>query len=60
MESKPRRSNDEKSQADSDASYDLLSRATSTAPGSPKEKEEKRGAASNDKGKEEDSDEDWE
>lgn len=32
-----RRSQDEKSQADSDASYDLVSGATSRAPGSPKE-----------------------
>ncbi|KAF2194047.1 BSD-domain-containing protein [Zopfia rhizophila CBS 207.26] len=34
---KPRRSNDEKSQADSDASYDLVSGATSRAPGSPRD-----------------------
>jgi hypothetical protein len=33
----PRRSNDEKSVADSDASYDLVSGATSRAPGSPRE-----------------------
>lgn len=32
-----RRSHDEKSVADSDASYDLVSGATSRAPGSPKE-----------------------
>ncbi|KAI1979126.1 hypothetical protein LOZ53_000394 [Ophidiomyces ophidiicola] len=34
--SEPRRSNDQQSQADSDASYDLVSGATSRAPGSPK------------------------
>lgn len=34
----PRRSNDEKSVADSDASYDLVSGATSRAPGSPQDK----------------------
>lgn len=43
----PRRSQDEKSQPDSDASYDLVSGATSRAPGSPR------------KGDEED-EEDWE
>ena len=35
----PRRSNDQQSQADSDASYDLVSGVTSRAPGSPKDKE---------------------
>ena len=34
----PRRSNDEKSVAESDASYDLVSGATSRAPGSPQDK----------------------
>lgn len=33
----PRRSNDEKSVADSDASYDVVSGATSRAPGSPQQ-----------------------
>ena len=55
LKPEPRRSHDEKSVADSDASYDLVSGATSRAPGSPKE--EKRTAA----GKNEDSEEeDWE
>ncbi|KAG8532921.1 uncharacterized protein KY384_002799 [Bacidia gigantensis] len=45
--SEPRRSQDEKSQADSDASYDLVSGATSRTPGSPREKRE-------------DEEEDWE
>lgn len=44
----PRRSHDEKSVADSEASYDLVSGAASHAAGSPKQK------------KEEDSDDDWE
>ncbi|KAL5423066.1 hypothetical protein PMIN04_004232 [Paraphaeosphaeria minitans] len=48
----PRRSNDEKSVADSDASYDLVSGATSRAPGSPQEK--KKAVA------EESDEEDWE
>ncbi|KIV99308.1 uncharacterized protein PV09_08969 [Verruconis gallopava] len=47
--SEPRRSNDEKSTAGSDASYDIVSGATSRAPGSP----------TADK-KAEDSDDDWE
>ena len=34
----PRKFNDQQSQADSDASYDIVSGATSRAPGSPKEK----------------------
>ncbi|KAB2571234.1 hypothetical protein DBV05_g10106 [Lasiodiplodia theobromae] len=46
------RNSDERSQADSDASYDLVSGATSKTPGSPKE-EKKNPAA-------DDSDEDWE
>ena len=36
-------SNDQHSQADSDASYDLVSGATSRAPGSPREKREGAG-----------------
>lgn len=44
----PRRSHDEKSVADSEASYDLVSGAASHAAGSPKQR------------KEEDSDDDWE
>lgn len=44
----PRRSNDQHSQSGSDASYDIISGASSRAPGSPKE------------GKGEESDEDWE
>ncbi|KAK6430478.1 hypothetical protein LTR95_013368 [Oleoguttula sp. CCFEE 5521] len=49
----PRRSNEDetKSVAASDASYDLVSGATSRAPGSPKEEK---------KGSKEDSDDDWE
>lgn len=35
--SESRRSNDQQSQADSDASYDLVSGTTSRTPGSPKE-----------------------
>ncbi|KAF2482314.1 hypothetical protein BDY17DRAFT_324605 [Neohortaea acidophila] len=52
----PRRSHEDesKSVADSDASYDMVSGATSRAMGSPKE--EKRDAG----GKEEESDDDWE
>ena len=46
----PRRSHDEKSVADSEASYDLVSGAASHAHSSPKEKPVK----------EEDSDDDWE
>ena len=38
-------SNDQHSQADSDASYDLVSGATSRAPGSPREKRESEGGA---------------
>ena len=49
----PRRSHDEKSVADSDASYDLVSGATSRAPGSPKE--EKRPPKNDDS-----DEEDWE
>ena len=50
--SETRRSEDGKSQADSDASYDLVSGASSRAPGSPKEGRGKR--------EEEDEEEDWE
>ncbi|KAL2870785.1 BSD domain-containing protein [Aspergillus lucknowensis] len=46
---KPRRSNDQVSQADSESSYDLVSGATSRTPASPKENS-----------KEDDSDDDWE
>lgn len=49
----PRRSNDEKSVADSDASYDLVSGATSRAPGSPQDR--KKDAVA-----EESDEEDWE
>ncbi|KAH4002948.1 hypothetical protein HBI13_054050 [Parastagonospora nodorum] len=52
----PRRSNDEKSVADSDASYDLVSGATSRAPGSPQQ-EKKKAVAEED---EESDEEDWE
>jgi len=45
----PRKSNDQHSQTGSDASYDIVSGASSRAPGSPKEAK-----------KEDDSDEDWE
>ncbi|EKG16336.1 BSD domain-containing protein [Macrophomina phaseolina MS6] len=53
------RPSDERSQADSDASYDLVSGATSKTPGSPKEVEAKKagGTAANTA---DDSDEDWE
>ncbi|KAF1850340.1 BSD-domain-containing protein [Cucurbitaria berberidis CBS 394.84] len=52
----PRRSNDEKSVADSDASYDLVSGATSKAPGSPQQVQvKKKGVA--EESEEEDSDE---
>ena len=47
-----RHSEDGKSQADSDASYDLVSGATSRAPGSPKEARVKK--------EEDDEEEDWE
>ena len=52
----PRKSQDEKSQADSDASYDLVSGATTGAPGTPKDGKDKEK-----KGKKDESDEeDWE
>lgn len=50
----PRRSEDGKSQADSDASYDLVSGATSRAPGSPKEGRGKKDE------EDEEEEEDWE
>lgn len=54
-----RRSNDQQSQADSDASYDLVSGAASHAPGSPKEG--KASSATQPAAKpDDDSDEDWE
>jgi hypothetical protein len=57
VEQTPRRSNDEKSVADSDASYDLVSgatsRAPSRAPGSPQDKKKETVA-------EESDEEDWE
>lgn len=54
-EAPSRRSHDEKSVADSDASYDLVSGATSRAPGSPKDE------AGKSPGKIDESDEeDWE
>ena len=49
----PRRSNDEKSVADSDASYDVVSGATSRAPGSPEQDKKKADV-------EESDEEDWE
>jgi hypothetical protein len=58
----PRRSNDEKSVADSDASYDLVSGATSRAPGSPQQ-DKKHAVAeeSEEESEEEESEEeDWE
>ncbi|KAL8754417.1 MAG: hypothetical protein Q9184_005117 [Pyrenodesmia sp. 2 TL-2023] len=55
----PRRSQDQHSQPDSDASYDLISGATSRAPGSPKEE---RGAEvkENKKDETDDDEPDWE
>ncbi|KAL0256755.1 hypothetical protein SLS55_009152 [Diplodia seriata] len=50
------RNSDERSQADSDASYDLVSGATSKTPGSPKEEQPKKNPAA----AADDSDEDWE
>jgi hypothetical protein len=52
----PRRSNDEKSVADSDASYDVVSGATSRAPGSPQQDKKKPVAQE----EEESDEEDWE
>ncbi|MCJ1263477.1 hypothetical protein MMC22_003347 [Lobaria immixta] len=61
-DAQPRRSQDQHSQPDSDASYDLVSGATSRAPGSPKEERE-GGKEGGKEGKKEDEDEDepdWE
>ncbi|OAX79549.1 hypothetical protein ACJ72_06131 [Emergomyces africanus] len=56
-----RNSNDQQSQADSDASYDLVSGAASRAPNSPKESEKPALTTSSSPTKPEDSDEeDWE
>ncbi|KAL8886617.1 MAG: hypothetical protein Q9215_005705 [Flavoplaca cf. flavocitrina] len=56
-----RRSQDQHSQPDSDASYDLVSGATSRAPGSPKEERGLDGKEKNKKKEESDDDEpDWE
>ncbi|KAI7200999.1 BSD-domain-containing protein, partial [Hortaea werneckii] len=44
----PRRSTDDKSVADSDASYDIVSGATSRAAGSPKEEKKEKSEASDD------------
>ncbi|KAK3075666.1 hypothetical protein LTR53_000814 [Teratosphaeriaceae sp. CCFEE 6253] len=54
----PRRSNEDESRsvADSDVSYDIVSGATSRAPGSPRVEEKRAGAG----GKEESDDDDWE
>ena len=52
-----RRSHDRQSQPDSDASYDLVSGATSRAPGSPKDEKPKDIEATKD---EETDEEDWE
>ena len=52
-EAASRRSHDEKSVADSDASYDLVSGATSRAPGSPKD-DVGKSPARNDESDEED------
>lgn len=52
----PRKSHDEKSTAGSESSYDLVSGATSAAPGSPQEKKEEKKS----EGKHEESDDDWE
>ncbi|CAD6449157.1 ef5a6b5f-6e8e-4b67-bfcf-770ae5d4b2d2 [Sclerotinia trifoliorum] len=60
----PRKSNDEKSQADSDGSYDVVGAASgvaSRAPNSPKEKAAKADAKKNEEGDDDDSEEeDWE
>lgn len=55
----PRKSQDQHSQAGSDASYDLVSGATSRAPGSPKEE---KGVKAGKEGtvQEESDEEDWE
>jgi len=61
----PRRSNDEKSVADSDASYDLVSGATSRAPGSPHDNKKTIAEESDEESEEESEEEsseeeDWE
>ena len=58
----PRRSNDQQSQADSDASYDLVSGATSRAPGSPKDKDKTpdSAGATSDPTADDSDEEDWE
>ena len=57
-----RRSHDEKSVADSDASYDLVSGATSRTPGSPRDETPKlaHGLQGVRETKDEESDDDWE
>jgi hypothetical protein len=52
-----RRSHDQHSQPDSDASYDVVSGATSRTPGSPKDDKEKAKASAKDEASDE---EDWE
>ncbi len=49
-----RNSHDQHSQPDSDASYDLVSGATSRTPGSPKEEAKEKGAVKRDESDEED------
>jgi len=56
----PRRSNDQHSQPDSDASYDLVSGATSRAPGSPKEEKASQGTGVEKTVQEESDEDDWE
>lgn len=56
----PRRSQDQHSQPDSDASYDLISGATSRAPGSPKEERGAEAKESKKDGTDDDDEPDWE
>ncbi|KAI4699903.1 hypothetical protein J4E89_011077 [Alternaria sp. Ai002NY15] len=56
----PRRSNDEKSVADSDASYDLVSGTTTRAPGSPQEGKDGKDGKKKVVAEESDEEEDWE
>ncbi|KAI4202440.1 MAG: hypothetical protein LQ346_001998 [Caloplaca aetnensis] len=56
----PRRSQDQHSQPDSDASYDLISGATSRAPGSPKEERGSETKESKKEGADDDDEPDWE
>ena len=61
--SEPRKSQDQHSQPDSDASYDVVSGATSRAPGSPKDEKDKEKKKSGLEGNgvaEESDEEDWE